>query len=226
MRVNFERISSILLTVSAVTIAGAVVYRTFKANTTDVHSLGGGGAPVAVADSDWRAAIRLGAPETGNQAAPVTIVEFTDLECPACRGFQGVLDSFARKNSSKVRVLYIPFPLTYHRFAIHAARGAECASTAGALSSWISTVFSKQDSIGLKSWGSYAREAGLPDTARIAECTRSSAPVERIQQSIALGSRVGIEGTPGLVVEGLRLRSVPSEQLLQQLTDSIVRARR
>ncbi|PYO86675.1 MAG: hypothetical protein DMD66_12955 [Gemmatimonadetes bacterium] len=122
----------------------------------------------------------IGIPEGGSDSAPVAIVEFTDLECPACRGFQRTVSDILHERPSDVRVVYVPHPLSYHRFALGAAQGAECAADVDALGKWLDVVFSKQDSLGLKSWGAYAAEAGIRDTARIAECAKRRVAGPRI----------------------------------------------
>ena len=76
-----------------------------------------------------------------------------------------------------------------------------------------SVAFAKQDSLGLKPWQSYATEAGIADTARFARCVLSTSPVPRIDDGLALGRRIGVRGTPTVVINGWRLARPPYDSL-------------
>jgi hypothetical protein len=211
---------SVALILSSIAIATVVVYRNF-APAREVRIADA--ASVQLSDSLWTALIATAHLEAGSPAARVTIVELTDLECPACRGFQAAVEAVAQEWPRDVRILYVPHPLSYHRFAMAAANAAECASRAGALTPWIQTVFTKQDSLGLKSWGNYAAEAGITDTAGIAECARSSKPHEAVQRGLALGTAIGLNGTPTIVLNGQRLGGVPSADELKDMVREALR---
>ena len=90
-------------------------------------------ARVAVRLEAPRAAIEIppGAPSTGPADAPVTIVEFTDYQCPYCHRAQGVIDQVLARYSGKVRLVHLDFPLDGHPRAVPAARAARCAGGAG-----------------------------------------------------------------------------------------------
>lgn len=208
---KLDRISSIVVMIAAVAVALAVVYRTFVPRTT---SLGESRAPEKVSKEQWRQAVDAGIVIGGTREAPVTIVEFADLECPACRGYQPTLEEVVREHASLVRLMYVPYPLSYHRFALAAAKGGECAIAFGALAEWIHVLYSQQDSLGLKSWGGYASAAGISDTALISKCARDPRPVRRIESSLRLGEELGNIGTPTLIVEGEQYFSPPAKATL------------
>jgi len=145
-----DRVVSVVLALSALSIASAYVYRS-------VGGAGGGRPRTNAPPSyirEWRQGISVGHVEAGPESARVTIVELADLECPACRGFQRTLDAALDAWPHDVRAVYGPQPLAYHRFALSAARAAECAAREHLLHDWIDAVYNKQDSLGLKSWGS------------------------------------------------------------------------
>ena len=124
-----------------------------------------------------------------------------------------------------VSLLYVAYPLPMHRFALVAARAAECAYHYGRLREWVDEVYDKQDSLGLKSWGSYALEAGLPDTAAVSKCARDPAPVARIQAGMALGDKIHITGTPTVIVNGWRFFYPPTEQDLTKAVEAIAKGK-
>jgi len=80
--------------------------------------------------------------------------------------------------------------------------------------SWLDAVLKKQDSIGLRSWGEFAVEAGIPDTASISRCARNPSPVLRIDSGLVLGERLGVNGTPTVFVNGWRMPGLPTREAL------------
>lgn len=221
MSSRLDKAVSAMLGVSALAIAASVVMNTFfrKSMAPVLDNVGAG---TAIAAKEWSEAIRLGLRVYGDSAAPTTVVEFIDLECPPCRAFNNVLHAFlADGRPEEVQVLLVHFPLAIHRFAKPAARALECAYQGGSAESFTFTVFTHQDSLGVISWGELAHRAGIVDTARIERCAKDPTPVRRIEESVALGERIGVRGTPTVFINGLRF-GVPSREQL----DSTVSAMR
>jgi protein-disulfide isomerase len=100
-----------------------------------------------------------------------------------------------------------------------AARAAECAERVGRFSEWIDAVYRKQDSLGVKSWGSYAHDAGIADSSMIAACARDTVPVPNILAGLAYGDSVGVTGTPTILVNGWRLPQPPSKARLSEIIE-------
>lgn len=220
-RSRTDRASSVVFMVCAAAMALAVVYRTFRpAQAVSATTR----QPAAVSEAIWQNALGAGIFIGGSREGPVTIVELTDLECPACRGFESTLDDVLVERPTDVRLLYVPHPLSYHRFAMAAAKGAECAADVGSLPRWIKTVYAGQDSLGLKSWGAYAADARISDTALIARCAREARPSPRVQNGLALGSSLGSVGTPTVIVNGLRFFDTPTKDQLEKVIDSAGRS--
>jgi protein-disulfide isomerase len=86
-------------------------------------------------------------------------------------------------------------------------------------------VYNGQDSLGLKSWGTYAKEAGLADTAAISKCATDPSPVSRIEAGVALGHKLRITGTPTVLVNGWRFHYPPTEEELKNVIDRIAKGR-
>jgi len=206
-------VTSGVLVLATLAIAASVVYKTFFQQTIPT------GEPVPVLLEEWKDALDIGHRIYGSPAAPVTIVELTDLECPACRGFHPILGRLALKYPDVVQVIYIPYPLKYHKFALPAARGAECSAAGGQLTAWLGAVFAGQDSLGLRSFASFASAAGILDSFGIDECANSGTVFRRIEAGLAYGKRVQLQGTPQIIVNGWKYPGVPSEAEL----DSAVR---
>lgn len=219
-RSRMDRPASVVIMAAAVIVAAAVVYRAFRpARAGSATSR----PPAPMEDAQWRNALGAGIFVSGSREAPVTIVELTDLECPACRGFATILDDVVVQRAGAVRLLYVPHPLTYHRFAMAAAKGAECAADLGGLAGWISAVYRGQDSLGLRSWGSYAAEAGIADTGRISDCARSAEPSSRVEEGLAIGTSLGSVGTPTVLVNQLRFFEPPDKAQLNHAIDQALK---
>lgn len=161
----------------------------------------------------------------GNGAAKVRIVEFSDLECPFCMRFHATRTSLKRRYGDLVSSSFVHFPLPSHRFARPAARAAECAAVVGRFDGFIARVFEKQDSLGLKSWGSFARAAGIEDTARFVQCSQDTALVVRVERGRALGEALGLKGTPTVLVNGWRLPEPPDSVTLFAMAERILEGR-
>jgi protein-disulfide isomerase len=221
-RTRLDQITSIVVMLSAVVVAVTVGFRALRSQPLP--------APQALAavsqigDSSWEEALDLGIAVGGAIQPRVTIVELTDLECPACRAFQSTLDGLLSERGQDIRLLYIPYPLPYHRFAIAAANAAECAAETGTLPQWIHAIYQKQDSLGLKTWANYASDAGIADTANIAQCAKVSEPSARVQSGLALGARIGATGTPTVILNGLHYRDTPTREQLEHAIDSVLKS--
>ena len=217
---TLERATGIALTVCAITITGIFAYRSLVV-TRRPPGASREQAPVGFVD-DWREAADIGFALGGPDSGGVTILELTDLECPACRGFHETVEEILSERTD-VQLIYVPHPLSYHRFAMPAPRAAECAYDIGALQRWISVVFSEQDSLGLKSWGQLAEEAGIADTAQIALCARQAGVTPRIQAGLDFGSRIGMAGTPTVLINGWQFEGVPSRGQLNSAIRKVLR---
>jgi protein-disulfide isomerase len=166
---------------------------------------GGGDAPVyptpqpayepAGADDDMA---------LGKADAPVTIVEFSDYECPFCARFHKDAFPSIKKDyidAGKVRFVYRDFPLSFHPAAYPAAVAVECAHAQGNAYAWKlhDAIFANQDELAtdtdatLKAWAHAV--AGLDDAA-FDTCFDEQRPADEIDGDIAAGEESGVSGTP------------------------------
>ena len=219
MHDHLERALSAILTLAAVVVAAGVAKREFAAPDAAAAASTASMAPLYL--KHWREALPVGI-AIGESSARVTVVEFSDLECPACRSFHRALDATMREHGTDVSTLFVHYPLGQHHFAMAAARAVECAAEHGQFAELVRVIFEKQDSIGLKPWGGYAREAGISDTSRIVKCAASSERVDRIEAGIAYGKKLGVQFTPTIIVNGWRLRTTPSRVELERIVKALV----
>ena len=219
-----DRIISILLVTCAIVVTVTFVRRSSTAQNDRRPP------PQQISPDLWQSILSMSHPvwfEGDSSRAPgedaITVVEFTDLECPACRAFHPKLGSAVARANGRIQVRYAPFPLGYHKFAFAAASAAECAAMKRQLNQWIEALFAKQESLGIKDWGAYAQEAGIEDTSGMSDCARSAEFGERVRRGAAIAEELSLTGTPSILVDGWVLHHVPDEAELLELAE---RARR
>jgi protein-disulfide isomerase len=223
MQNKIERITSMALTVSALAIAGSLVKREFFADPASRIGPDRNAKPVK--EKDWKTILPWGV-RIGKPDAPVTIVEFADLECPFCKRFhESSLAAVQKEYGASVSIVYVHFPIPAHRFARTAAQAAECANAQGAFAEFVNTIYRKQDSLGLKSWSSYASDAGVRDTAVFARCVSARTPVASIDSGLAIGQRFHIQGTPTVLVNGWRFAAPPTDTTLTRFINALLEGR-
>ena len=151
----------------------------------------------------------------------VTMVEFSDLQCPHCKDAQPVLEKLAT-DFPGMRIVFQQYPLVNsHPWAMKAAHYADCAGRQSNDAGWkfIAAVYENQNSIALAIADDKLKElataSGL-DAGKILSCATAPATEMRVKQSMALGDSVGVMGTPAIFVNGRPLETVsgiPYEQV-------------
>jgi hypothetical protein len=158
----------------------------------------------------------------GASDAPIQLIEFVDFECPYCASWHlGPLDSLRRQLGDSLAVTLVHLPLAQHRFANQAAVAFECAATLGAGYEFTTAVFRGQDSIGLKPWSQYAREAGIEDTTRFSECRSGPVP-PRVISGKRTAERLGIASTPTFLLNGWRAHGPMTRSRLESGIRSVL----
>jgi protein-disulfide isomerase len=214
---------------SAVALAAIAVVMAAAA----VHRLHGTHSPQATGadQQDARPSIRLLSsqiPERdsplqlGSNSARITIMEFSDFQCPFCARAAAVIDSERARHIGLIRVQFRHFPLrNIHPFAFAAAIGAECAAEQNAFESYYHVLFHEQGMLGVTPWTTLAERAGIADTAAFSRCLSDGEVRARVDADIAAGRGIQIRGTPTIIVGRTLLDGAPSMELL----DSILAAR-
>ncbi len=196
-----------------------VAYRTFGNAPADPESQAV--ESVQLPDEVWRELI-ADREFVGSATPSVKVVEFVDFECPACRRDARIVDSALKLYPDELAFSYAHFPLEYHRFALPAARAADCAYAQGRFYEMGRSLLLGQDSLGMRSWNEFAREAGVESLDDFGECVDSSGPIARLERDRAIAEKVVVPATPTFVVNGTRL----ADAFTISMIDSIVRATR
>jgi protein-disulfide isomerase len=162
-------------------------------------------------------------PSRGDANAPVTIVEFTDFQCPACAAMQPFLEEALKTYGSKVRLVVRDFPLTMHTNARKAAEAANAANAQGKFFEYTALLFKRQNALDIASLKKYATEIGL-DRARFdADLDRGKYAAE-VKHDMADGEIYGVDSTPAIFINGVALREM-SMEALRSLIDRSLAAR-
>ena len=134
--------------------------------------------------------------------APVTIIEFTDLQCPYCARFVRTTWPQLRTryiDTGKVRFASRDFPLPFHPFALPAAIAARCAEQQGKYWEFREALFQRQPELAREPYDDIAGSLGL-DRAQLASCRKDVTMRQRVEADVALGRASGIDGTPSFVI--------------------------
>jgi protein-disulfide isomerase len=151
-------------------------------------------------------------PSLGNVSAPVTMVEFTDYQCPTCALTQPTLERLVREYGNKVRLVVRDFPLNQHTEAFKAAEAAEAAREQGKFWEYIGILMRNQSALGIAKLKDYATEINL-DRSRFDAALDSGKFGERVQLDLAEGMKLGVNGTPTLFINGRRVSDRSYEAL-------------
>jgi protein-disulfide isomerase len=213
MKPAFELAATSTLVVCALLVSGLVVRHEFFVPTPV--------EPKTVFLNDWRTDAdkgdRIGAP-----TSPVRLMEFADFECPFCGSFHKTLKSIQAKYPNQIELTYVHFPIEGHRFAIPAARVAECANDQGRFEAMYDQLFESQDQFGLKPWDDYATAAGVPDVVAFDVCIKRTDPVPRVEEGRALGAKLDVRGTPTIIINGWKLGRPPTLNELDHMVKLIL----
>jgi len=214
-----------ITTVALIVILAVVAFRGNSGNGTT----GGTAFPTgaAVGDNPTPSAIDMEAlldddAVRGDKDAPVTIVEWSDFECPFCaRFFEQALPSIEEEyiKTGKVKLVYRDFPLSFHTNAQKAAEAAECAGEQGKYWEMHDLLFAQGVQGGVAGFKQYAKTLGL-NTAKFDTCLDSGAMAGEVQQDMADGAAVGIQGTPGFIVNGKLVSGAQPFAVFKQVIDA------
>jgi len=163
---------------------------------------------VAIADHD---ATR------GPADAPITIVEFSEFQCPFCARVNPTLSALEKKYAGKIRLVFKDFPLPNHAQAPKAAEAAHCANEQGKFWELHDRLFANQQQLQVPELKAHAKAVGL-DQAAFDQCLDSGKFTTAVKSDVDLGSNMGVQSTPTLYING---RVVTGAQPLNVFTSII-----
>ena len=164
-------------------------------------------------------------PSLGPPNAPVTIVEFSDYECPYCSKVEPTIKRVMAHYAGKVRFVFRDYPLSFHAHAAKAAEASHCADAQGKYWPMHETLFSNQDKLDVDGLKKLA--AGVPgmDQAKFDTCLDSGEMKDEVARSERAGEAAGVSGTPRFYVNGHPLDGVqPYEEFARRIDRELARS--
>ncbi len=225
-------LSSLIVAFGTITAANTIGQSVAKIQIT-AGSGGTGGtlAPTATPapQVDFEALTQSFAGAEGSENAPVTIVEFSDYQCPFCRSFfENTLPQLRTEyvETGKVRILFRDFPLSFHPDAPAAANAARCAGELGDYFGMHDLIYQGQGpasagtvAIDPAVYETYATQLGL-DAAAFKACVDSGKYAAQVQADVDAGIAAGVSGTPSFIVNGQLLVGAQPYAVFKQVIDA------
>jgi protein-disulfide isomerase len=152
-----------------------------------------------------------GSPILGKASAPITVVEFSDFQCPYCARGGETVKALQEKYPNDVKVVFKHYPLPFHKQAPAASQAAIAAGEQGKFWEMHDWLFENQKQLkghgnDMKEWtAGYAKELGL-DVAKFKKTFDAPATKKQIDDDMALGQKVAVQGTPHFFVNGERVK--------------------
>ncbi len=150
-------------------------------------------APVVVAEVTDADHVR------GNVDAPITIVEYSDFECPFCARFQDTVEQVLAAYPDQVRLVYRHFPLSFHPEAGPAGEASECAADQGKFWEFHDELFANTSNLSANLYRDIATDLGL-NLGDFNDCVSSGKYAAAVSEDQASGLAAGVGGTPHSII--------------------------
>lgn len=171
-------------------------------------------------------------PSEGPANAPVTLVEYADLECPTCARMHEFLNSsLVPKYGNKMRIIFKEFPLPMHDWAMTAAIASQCAyqNNPEAFAAYRSLVFKNQSLINVTNVRdmllSLAAQVGI-DSLKLSTCLDTKASLSRVEENLREGQQLGVVSTPTSYINGKMVVGVATPETYYNAIDEALKTSR
>jgi protein-disulfide isomerase len=165
-----------------------------------------------------RVAVAAEGPSKGPSDAKITIVEFSDFECPYCVKAEETVKQVLKKYEGKVRVVYRDFPLPFHEHAQKAAEAARCAGDQGKYWEMHEKLFANAKALEVPALKGYAKELGI-DQGKFDKCLDDGGKAKLVADDRKAGEEAGVSGTPAFFVNGVLLSGAQPLEAFSQVID-------
>jgi protein-disulfide isomerase len=166
-----------------------------------------------------RQAVEAKGPSRGPATAPITIVEFSDFECPYCGRAEETVSEVMRVYGDKIRLVYRDLPLPNHAAAPKAAEAAHCAGEQGKYWEMHAKLFANQRALDIPALKGYAKDLKL-DQAKFDKCLDSGATAALVEEGRKAGNDAGVNGTPAFFVNGILISGAQPFDAFKEVIDA------
>ncbi len=194
--------------------------------------------PSQAQQAQQRVNIDIGnSPSLGPKNAKVTVVEFSDFQCPYCGAAMGtqpdLITRFKSQNPNweaagpkleelakqgKIRLVFKQFPLDFHQNALPAAEASLCANEQGKFWEYQGELFKNQEKLGKALYIELAGNLGL-NKDKFTQCIDSNKYKQKVQDELDYGKQIGVSGTPTFFINGLPLVGAQPYSAFKQIID-------
>ena len=184
------------------------------------------GSPVEVYFSKPRMMVNVeagDAPLFGKKDAPISIVEFSDFQCPFCARGAETVTQIKKKYGNKVKIAFKNFPLPMHKDAKPAAEAALCVHDQNADKFWTfhDLMFKNQEKLDKAGLEKLAKDAGV-DVKKFNDCVASKKFADQVQKDSEYGEKIGVKSTPTFFINGQVISgAVPIESFSEIIDDEL-----
>jgi protein-disulfide isomerase len=165
-----------------------------------------------------KVAVDASGPSRGPESAPITIVEFSDFECPYCARAEPTVKEVLAQYPGKIRLVYRDFPLPMHTRAPKAAEAAHCAGDQGKYWEMHEKLFANATKLEVGDLKGYAREVGL-DAGKFEKCLDSGEKAKVVETHRKAGEDAGVSGTPAFFINGRLLSGAQPAEAFKAIID-------
>jgi protein-disulfide isomerase len=167
--------------------------------------------------------LRPTAPIVGPTDAPVTIVEWSDYQCPFCKRAHPTVEQVLSEYKDKVRFIYLDYPLPFHQMAMPASEAAHCAEDQGKFWEYHKNLFEVAGDLSTADLTKRATDVGL-DGPKFQACTDGKKHDDLIKTNFDDGAAAGVTGTPAFFINGRMLVGAqPIEAFREVINDELAR---
>ncbi|HEY6805216.1 MAG TPA: thioredoxin domain-containing protein [Pyrinomonadaceae bacterium] len=164
-------------------------------------------------------------PATGPVNAPVTIVEFTDFQCPSCGAMYPIMEEVLQSYKDRVRFVVRDYPLQQHEWALKAAEAANAAKAQGKFFEYMAILFQRQKALDVPSLKKYASELGLNRVKFDAELDKGVYAAE-VKHDMSDAEIYGVSSTPSIFINGVLLKNLSADGLREAIESALAAAKK
>ena len=163
-------------------------------------------------------------PARGPKDAKITIVEFSDFECPYCGAAHDTVEKVMGEYAGKVRLVYRQFPLSFHPHAAKAAEASLCAADQGTFWEYHDVLFKNQKKLEPMELKAHASEVGI-DPQKFGQCLDSGDKKKAVDADQQAGLQAGVGGTPAFFINGIFLNGAQPIDEVKKVIDGELASR-
>jgi protein-disulfide isomerase len=187
---------------------------------------GSGPTPPPIEKTVWKVRVRESDPTIGPADAPLTVVAFSEFQCPYCAKGTALLQRIIEEYGDEVRVVFKNFPLPFHKDAMLASEGALAAQAQGKFWDMHDLLFENQHALTQDNLVQYAKELKL-DMDRFNVDLESHAFRAAVERQMADGRNAGVRGTPNFFINGRVIKgAVPFDSMKAVLDEELARGKK